>query len=393
MVDNYHKNSNAITGHFYVRSLGFPNFPRWQCGVVQLLVADAMAAPHVDYDHVEQQGWAIVRGMFPPDLCARLRAATDDAVGATRPMERSSAPRFGMDLDAALAARTPVVDSENFRHTARQPIFDAALAEAAVAGGMVGMHERLYGAAGGLRLMQQMLVRTDADPVAVAAGRSDPGGWHMDTAFLPKHYATTPQTNVYHVLTALNDVPSGGAAFHIVPSGFVQSKAYTDEHLDELESLQDSDFRTVLRPRLLAEAVQDTSESVEILLGEGDSCVFDLMTTHSASSNCIEGYSRYVLFQTFFDISASYALLPPRGASALPKKYPQEFRDALPLDLHYLLDWDYPTDNGKEQGSFWGLSKEQLEERAAGNGMFARKAEEEQRPAAFRRATTAAAKL
>jgi hypothetical protein len=139
--------------------------------------------------------------------------------------------------------------------------------------------------------------------------------------------------------------------------------------------------------------VQDTSESVEVLLGEGDSCVFDLMTTHSASSNCIEGYSRYVLFQTFFDISASYALLPPRGASALPKKYPQEFRDALPLDLHYLLDWDYPTDNGKEQGSFWGLSKEQLEERAAGNGMFARKAEEEQRPAAFRRATTAAAKL
>jgi hypothetical protein len=290
--------------------------------------------------------------MFPPDLCARLRAAVDDAVGPTTPLERSATAQHGMDIDAALAARTPVVDSENFRHTARQPIFDAALAEAAVAGNMIAMHERLYGAKEGLRLMQQMLVRTDAVPAAVAAGRSEPGGWHMDTAFLPKHYATTPQTNVCHILTALNDVPSGGAAFQIVPAGFAQSKAYTTEHLDELESLKDSDFRTVLRPRLLSEAVHDTTESVEILLGEGDSCVFDLMTTHSASSNCIAGYSRYVLFQTFFDLSASYALLPPRGASAPPRKFPREFREALPLDLHYLLDWDYPADDGQAKGTF-----------------------------------------
>ena len=57
----------------------------------------------------------------------------------------------------------------------------------------------------------------------MAAGRSEPGGWHMDTAFLLKHYATTPQTNVCHILTALNDVPSDGAAFQIVPAGFAQS--------------------------------------------------------------------------------------------------------------------------------------------------------------------------
>jgi hypothetical protein len=339
-----------------------------------------MAPPHVNYDEAEQRGWTIVRGMFPPELCARLRTCVDDAVGATRPLEVSATPQLGMDIDRALELRIPVVDSQSFRHTVRQPIFDSALAEAAVAGNMIEMQQRLYSASDGLRLMQQMLVRTDADPAAVAAGRSEPGGWHMDTAFLPRHYASSPQTNVFHVLTALNDVPRGGAALHIVPSAFRQCKAYTEKHMDELEGLRDSDFRTVLRPRLLMEAVQDTSECVEVLLSEGDSCVFDLMSTHSAASNCIGGYSRYVLFQTFFDLSASYALLPPRGASALPKKFPSEFRDALPSHLHYLLDWQYPLDGGEVKGKFWGLSREDLEKRSAGEVVA-------ERPAAFRRAS------
>lgn len=334
----------------------------------------------MNYAEVEQKGWTIVRSMFPPALCARLRACVDEVVGTTLPLEACEIPQLGMDIDRALRMRIPVIDSQNFRHTLRQPIFNPALAEAAVAGNMIDMHRQLYSASAGLRLMQQMLVRTDADPAAVAAGRSEPGGWHMDTAFLPRHYASSPKTNIFHVLTALNDVPSGGAAFHIVPSGFVQSRAYTEEHLEELESLRDSDFRTILRPRLLLEAVKDTSECVELLLNEGDSCVFDLMTTHSASSNCVAGYSRYVLFQTFFDISASYALLPPRGASALPKKFPTEFRNALPRDQHYLLDWGYPPDGGAVKGEFWGLSKEELAKRAAGEDVT-------ERPAAFRRAS------
>ena len=345
------------------------------------LEIEDMGEPHVNYAEAEQQGYTIVRGMFPPDLCARLRACVDEVVGEMRPLAVSATPQLGMDIDRALEMRTPVVDSQDFRHTVRQPIFDPALAEAAVAGNMIEMQQRLYSATDGLRLMQQMLVRTDADPAAVAAGLSEPGGWHMDTAFLPRHYASSPKTNVFHVLTALNDIPTGGAAFHIVPSGFVQSKAYTEEHVGELDSLKDSDFRTLLRPRLLMEAVQDTSKSVEILLNEGDSCVFDLMSVHSASSNCIAGYSRYVLFQTFFDLSASYALLPPRGASALPKKFPAEFRNALPSNLHYLIDWEYPSDDGAIKGEFWGLSKEELEKRAAGEEVV-------EQPAAFRRAST-----
>ena len=210
----------------------------------------------------------------------------------------------------------------------------------------------------------------------------------MDTAFLPRHggYTTTPQTNLYHVITALNDVPSGGGAFGIVPAAFAESKAYTDAHVDELDTLKGSDFRTILRPRLLTEAVQDTSRSIEVLLGEGDACVFELMTTHSASTNCLGGYSRYVLFQTFFDLSASYALLPARGASALPLKFPQEFRDALPPEHHHLLDWEHPADEGSNAGGFWGSSREALADKAVGRAVA-------DRPAAFGRAKPATAKL
>ena len=41
-----------------------------------------------------------------------------------------------------------------------------------------------------------------------------------------------------------------------MPAAFAESKAYTEAHVSELDSLKDSDFRTVLRPRLLTEAVQ-----------------------------------------------------------------------------------------------------------------------------------------
>eukprot|EP01052_Picozoa_sp_SAG31_P056245 SAG31_NODE_15991_length_728_cov_0.903021_1_plen_166_part_01 len=162
--------------------------------------------PFVDYDGLERDGYTVVRQVFAAVLCARLRACADSAVGAG-PLQVSTAQQLS-DVDLALATRTPMVDSENFRHTVRQPIFDAALAEAATAGNMIEMQQKLYRASRGLRLMQQMLVRTDADPVAVAAGRSEPGGWHMDTAFPQKHYESTPRTNVYHVLTALTAVPS-----------------------------------------------------------------------------------------------------------------------------------------------------------------------------------------
>ena len=78
---------------------------------------------------------------------------------------------------------------------------------------------------------------------------------------------------------------------------------------------------------------------------------------HSASTQSIPGTSRYVSFSTFLDISAAYALLPIRGASVEPKKFPPEFRAALPKHLHYLLDWEHPEDQGENPSGSWGMAE------------------------------------
>lgn len=333
-----------------------------------------MEMPQVNYEEVRTRGFTIVKGMLGPDLCQRLRDTTDAIVGPIG--ERSTSVELEgegrhlidphnsevFDIDHALATHRSVVGSSNYRHGIRHPIFGpdpACLAEAALAGNMVEMQKKLLRSGDGLRLMQQQLVRSDPDPKAAANG-SAPNGWHMDTAFLPKHYGSVPQQNVHHVVTALNTSEHFGATFWLVPNSFAQSKARGESMPpEERDALRDSDFRTVLRPLFLSEI--DTSEAIEVLLEEGDSCVFDQMTVHSASSNARQDYSRYVLFTTFLDISASYALLPYRGASQHPRKFPPEFRAALPEDMQYLLDWDVPEDEGRDKSGSWGMAENKLD--------------------------------
>lgn len=330
--------------------------------------------PHVNCEEVRTRGFTIVKQMFPKELCKRLRDTTDAIVGPvgelSTSMELEGQGRHLVDphntevfdIDHALATHRSVVGSRNYRHGIRHPIFGpdpGCLAEAVVAGNMVEMQKKLLRSDAGLRLMQQQLVRTDPDPAAAGSG-STPNGWHMDTAFLPKHYEASPQQNVHHVVTALNTSQSGGATFWLVPHSFAQSKARgLSMSVTERDALQDSDFRTVLRPLFLSEV--DTSEAIEVLLEEGDSCVFDQMTVHSASTNELKDYSRYVLFTTFLDISASYALLPYRGASQHPRKFPTEFRAALPKDMEYLLDWDVPEDKGRDKSGPWGMAQNKLD--------------------------------
>jgi hypothetical protein len=81
---------------------------------------------------------------------------------------------------------------------------------------------------------------------------------------------------------------------------------------------------------------------------------------HSASPQSIPHTSRYVLFSTFFDISAAYALLPERGASVAPRKFPAEFRATLPSHLHYLLDWQHPEDRGANPHGSWGMAENKV---------------------------------
>ena len=234
-------------------------------------------------DAVRTDGFAIVKSMLTPELCARLRDCADRIFGEQQEGTYPKDLNDSFDVDVALQHRVPDRrESGNYRHAARHPIFDGVMAEAVTAGNMIDMQKALLRSDRGLRLMQQQLVRSDPDPKAIASG-STPNGWHMDTAFLPKHYDSVPQMNVHHVVTCLNKVESGGAAFMVVPGSFRFAKEYTRSMpLAKQEALRDSDFRTKLRPELLSRI--DTSPGVELLMDEGDACVFDQMTC--ANTDC-----------------------------------------------------------------------------------------------------------
>jgi hypothetical protein len=76
-----------------------------------------------------------------------------------------------------------------------------------------------------LKLIHQNYRRTvpTPPPYPEFVGDGEPGlgrhilgsdiNFHMDSAFLPRHYATTPRQNYYIALTALSPMVSGGAAF------------------------------------------------------------------------------------------------------------------------------------------------------------------------------------
>lgn len=67
-----------------------------------------------------------------------------------------------------------------------------------------------------------------------------------------------------------------------------------------------------LRPQL------DLGSGIEVLLDEGDLFVVDPMMLHAATPNTrrdLPGYTRHVLFSTFFDAATTDHLLPPRGSS------------------------------------------------------------------------------
>ena len=83
----------------------------------------------------------------------------------------------------------------------------------------------------------------------------------------------------------------------------------------------------------------------EIVLQQGDYLIVDPMMYHAATPNTrhdIEGYSRYMLFSTFFDKRTTDHLLPKRGSSAPAIKFPPQMRESSLLP-DSLFDWVAPT--------------------------------------------------
>jgi hypothetical protein len=83
-----------------------------------------------------------------------------------------------------------------------------------------------------LKLIHQNFRRTDPSPPpypeyleeGVLDGSKGGVGFHLDSAFLPSHYETTPRQNYYITILALTPVVSGGAAFCYAPGSLQAAK-------------------------------------------------------------------------------------------------------------------------------------------------------------------------
>ena len=108
---------------------------------------------------------------------------------------------------------------------------DPMMAEALLP--VLPVHQQLHGLAdlSRLKLGQQLLTRSDPHPE-----KKGPQSWHLDNAYLPRHREATsdyPRGRMhYHIIVALNDVGSGGAAFCVVPG----SHRVNMRHISELSA-------------------------------------------------------------------------------------------------------------------------------------------------------------
>eukprot|EP01043_Picozoa_sp_COSAG02_P017193 COSAG02_NODE_774_length_17325_cov_322.794381_9_plen_318_part_00 len=267
---------------------------------------------------------------------------------------------------AAAGGGAPVLHTGSWAHSLQHPIRDPRSA-ATVAPMAPIMQQLLRTSPQKLKLFHQNYRRTDPSPpgetgypVIDTNGRMDGGkaGFHMDSAFLPWHYAATPRLNNYITILALSPVVSGGAAFMYAP-GSLQAAMHAGASLapHEANQVTAKGCRTLL-PKLVGQGVPDSEVSIcrkvaqEVTMDTGDMLVLDPMLSHSGSP-FREGLlpsapaARYVLFSLFADESAigrTLTGLRSRNYTAPADKYTDEMKTAVPQEWRALLEWELPDD-------------------------------------------------
>ena len=119
--------------------------------------------------------------------------------------------------------------------------------------------------------------------------------FHIDSAFLPRHYTATPRQNYYITITALSPVVSGGAAFLYSPGSFKAAKRAAAALPAELQAAvgpgacyghgyADIDLPTLVgqgRPESEMSGCRRVAQ--EVTMEVGDMLVLDPMLSHSGS--------------------------------------------------------------------------------------------------------------
>jgi len=317
-------------------------------------MAAASTVPGLDTAHLEEHGWAIVRGVVDPGVCARACRCIDDILGPA--VHTVQADGRGQSDEALEATGSRWPDPEGlplissggpWRTKVMHPIRDSVTAE--LVAPLAPLFAELYRCERpqDLKLLQHMFTRTDALPPTESAAATDSSSpsWHLDDAFLEEHRTSTPMQMYYHSMLALSPVRANGAPYLVCPHSMRRAREIV-RGLGDAEDLFDpGEGRTVLPALILPRIPKEEGPPHEIYLEQGDLLIHDPMLTHSASDNLGAVPSRHVVFSTFFDASAigrTLVGLRNRMAAAPPSKFPRELREALPQEWRSLLEWELP---------------------------------------------------
>jgi ectoine hydroxylase-related dioxygenase (phytanoyl-CoA dioxygenase family) len=257
--------------------------------------------------HLDEHGFAVFRNFLDLQTTAAIRAHMDSLLPPVKRPDEDPAAKRVLDLRHPIpgAIMADILNRPKLLDLARQTL------------GARDVHD--------LRLLEQVLIRTDPSPPPAGAG-----GWHIDMAFHQSHYDARPRQTYYHMVHLCSTVKPGGGAFMIVPGSHKQTYAFTAK----LPTLDDPEG---FRNNAAQLAGVDVTKGVEVTGNEGDLIVFNPMCLHSGSRN-ITPQPRYVYFASFMDKSAEYLWNHLRKTD-YRKGFPDSMRTALPEDLRGLLEF------------------------------------------------------
>lgn len=249
---------------------------------------------------LDEQGYTVVRDFLERDTTRRIREHMDALIGPVLPPSEENRPL----------------------HTLRHPIPGEIMAEILNRKELLDLAKAIL-FSNDLRLLEQVLIRTDPSLPPHGAG-----GWHIDFAFLPRHYDARPRQTYFHMVHALNTVEPGGGAFNIVPGSHKLNYASSAKigSTDKLDELKNDPINV---------SGIDLNDAIEVLANDGDLIIFNPMALHSGSKNKTS-HPRYVYFASFMDASADY-LWNHLRESKYRDNFPDSLRENLPPELHVLL--------------------------------------------------------
>lgn len=213
-----------------------------------------MALTALNKLELELDGYTVVKMVIDPALAQQAIELTDQFIGGATPIEIMPAERYqagpwpeGRPM-LGEGARLPVCATGGYRHTIWHPIHAPHMPHimAELVEPLIGINAELLNCpVDRLKLLQQNLTRTDVSPPPHPGHDGvPPSGWHMDQAFLPRHYGAgvseAPCEMFYHTIMALSPVCRGLAPFFAATGSFRRAKATRCHALGQL-----IDHRTV----------------------------------------------------------------------------------------------------------------------------------------------------